>query len=380
MKKLLIHAWSVQKKNNHYYLPYTHWIYLQEIIKYFDEIVLLSPCKYLKETEETKYININSLGNIQIYELPSYSGGYISSIKYFLHYLNAYKSIKEITVYYARYPTPFGWLQKLFGKNKKRIIHYVGDPIDAAKKNPNFSFWKKKLFINGFYLENCLYDLACKGAKVFTNGHHLSEKLFIKGIKATPLISSTLTEKDFYFKEKDITPETTKFIYLGYLRTAKGIETIISAFALYNEIYPNSTLTIIGSGELDKKLKKTILDNNIKNVTFLGMINDRDRINHELRKSDIFLFGSLSEGSPRVILEAMANGLAVISTPVGSLPNLFINKYDIIFSDFKNSHDFLEKMLYLTKDNKKYNNIRLASYNKVKNITINSFIKEIFHE
>lgn len=380
MKKLLIHAWSVKKYNNSYYLPYTHWIYLKEITKYFDEIVLISPHQILNEKEIDSFLNLNEFNNIKIFELPSFSGRYVSSLKYFFHYLNAYFSIRNVTNYYSRYPTPFGWLQKIFGNNSKRIIHYVGDPIDTAKNNPHFSYLKKKILIYGFLIENILYTWACKGAHVYTNGHHLSEKLYSQGIKAKPLISSTLTEKDFYFKEKDITPETTKFIYLGYLRTAKGIETIISAFALYNEIYPNSTLTIIGSGELDKKLKKTILDNNIKNVTFLGMINDRDRINHELRKSDIFLFGSLSEGSPRVILEAMANGLAVISTPVGSLPNLFTNKYDIIFSDFKNSHDFLEKMLYLTKDNKKYNNIRLASYNKVKNITINSFIKEIFHE
>lgn len=380
MKKLLIHAWVVKKNNNHYYLPYTHWIYLQEITKYFDEIVLLSPCQKSNEKECADFIDLNLLENITIFELPSFSGGYVSSLKYFFHYFNAYRSIKEITTYYARYPTPFGWLQKIFGKNSQRIIHYVGDPIDAAKKNPNFSYFKKKLLINGFLIENILYTWACKGAQVYTNGHHLSEKLYLQGVKATPLISSTLTEKDFYFPKKNINPETVKFIYLGYLRTAKGVETIIHAFELYNNLYPNSTLTIIGSGELDKQLKKIIFDKKIKNINFLGMINDREKINHELRLSDIFLFASLSEGSPRVILEAMANGLAVISTPVGSLPKFFIDKHDIIFSDFNNPKDFFEKMLYLTSDIKIYNVIRSTSYNKVKKITLDNFIKEIFHE
>ena len=43
MKKLLLHAWSLEKVGMEYYLPYTQMVYLQEMVKYFDNITLLAP-------------------------------------------------------------------------------------------------------------------------------------------------------------------------------------------------------------------------------------------------------------------------------------------------------------------------------------------------
>lgn len=378
MKKILLHAWAVQKKDGKYYLPYTHWIYLNEIVKYYNKIVLLSSCKHLKEDETTNYIDI-TFSNVSVYELP-YSNGYLGAIKHFFSYRKAYKEIKDVTTYYARYPVPFGWLQKIYGKNKKRIIHYVGDPVDAAKNNPNFSALKRKVLITAFKPENALYNWACKGARVFTNGYHIAERLSKNNIKAIPIVSSTLTERDFFFKEKRINKYNTKFIYLGNLRTAKGVETILRAFKLYNEKYENSSFKIIGSGEFEYKLQQIVKNENIKNVDFLGRIDDRDLINYHLRDSDIFLFGSLSEGSPRVVLEAIANGLIVISTPVGSLPNIFENEKNILFADFNNPYDFYEKINLITQDEALSNIIRKESYNLIQNFTIQNFLKKIFDE
>lgn len=376
--KLLIHAWRVEKKDGHYYLPFSHWIYLKEIVQYYDEVVLIAGCKHLAGSQHTEDIAITGLGNISVHELPMGSGSYISSVKYFPAYFNAYRRVQGVSTYYSRYPTPFGWLQKLFATTTPRIIHYVGDPADAALNNPNFSVVKKKLLTSGFALENALYRWACKGATVYTNGHHLAARLAKAGIAATPLISSTLTDNDFYYADKTLQPESARFIYLGYLRTAKGVETVLQAFALYNKKYPNSSFTIIGSGEFAGPLETMVAEQQLSNVRFLGKIEDREVINAELRGADIFLFASLSEGSPRVVLEAMANGLAVISTPVGSLPDFFSDQQDIVFADFNDPQDFFNKMLQLTQNNSTYNALRSASYNKVKAVTIASFIERIF--
>lgn len=379
MKKILLHAWAVQKKDGKYYLPYTHWIYLNEIVKYYNKIVLLSSCKHLKEDETTNYIDI-TFSNVSVYELP-YSNGYLGAIKHFFSYRKAYKEIKDVTTYYARYPVPFGWLQKVYGKNKKRIIHYVGDPVDAAKNNPNFSALKRKVLITAFKPENALYNWACKGAEVFTNGYHIAERLSKSNIEVTPLISSTLNESDFHFEEnKSINPQDLKFIYLGYLRKAKGVETILRAFAIVQKKIPNAKLTIIGTGEFEANLKLICIEEQINNVSFLGHIDDRNQINQLLREHDIFLFGSLSEGSPRVILEAMANGLLVISTPVGSLPQTFVHEKNIIFARFNDEKDFSDKIISLVNNNNHYNFIRKNAFDKIKNYTIENFIKNIFNE
>ena len=53
----------------------------------------------------------------------------------------------------------------------------------------------------------------------------------------------------------------------------------------------------------------------------MGLIPNNE-IPNELRASDIFLLPSLHEGFALTLLEAMACGLPIVSTPVGSVPEI----------------------------------------------------------
>lgn len=380
MKSITIHAWTIHKVENKYFLPYTHWIYLNEISKLYYRICLISPIKGYDGSVENGMLEISNFRNVEVYELP-YSHGYIDALKYFRSYFKAYRRLKYFDSSYVRYPIPFGWLQKLFFKNKDRIIHFVGDPIDVTKANPNFNWLKRLILISFFLPEHLMYIWACRGARVFTNGYHLSERLSAYNLKATPIISSTLNEDDFYFNEKkEIDDVSPKIIYVGYLRKAKGVEIIIRAFILLQIKYPKAQLSIVGSGEFENELKEIVRKGEVSNVTFLGHVDDRNYLNHLLRIHDIFCFASLSEGSPRVILEAMANGINVVSTPVGSLPYVFEDRKEILFAKFKNEEDFCEKIEELIKSSDTALEIRSNAFVKVKEFTIKYFLKKIFYE
>ena len=56
-------------------------------------------------------------------------------------------------------------------------------------------------------------------------------------------------------------------------------------------------------------------------VNFLGWI-DIDELKHIYRVCDIFVMPSYTEGVPRTVLEAMSNGLAVVATRVGGIPEV----------------------------------------------------------
>ncbi|WP_435254331.1 glycosyltransferase family 4 protein [Tenacibaculum sp. A30] len=380
MKSILVHAWTLHKKENKYYIPYTHWVYLQEIVKYYDKVCLLSPVNKSLQ-DESQYESVSVFENVEVHELP-FSEGYIDAIKYFFTYKKAYKELApQYDEVYARYPIPFGWLQQKYFRNKKKIIHFVGDPIDTIINNPNLSFLKKKLYTTFFKPENYMFTKACKQASVYTNGYHIAERLNKKGIQATPLVSSTLNKDDFYFNnDKIINTEAPKIIYVGYLRKAKGVETVVNSFALLQREKPNASLTIVGHGESEELLKNIVKEQNIFNVLFTGHVDNREKLNELLRSHDIFCFASLSEGSPRVILEAMANGLAVVSTPVGSLPHTFVDKEDILFANFNDSEDFKNKLLTISSNKAHYDKIRKNSFKKVATFTIDNFIKKIFYE
>lgn len=373
--RLLIHTWTAYRKGSDYYLPYMHWVYLKEIQKYFSKVYIIVPVGLVEDPKDLIPLEFS---NVEILAVPFYSS-YKGAIKTFFHYLKRYYFLPDVDVAYSRYPAPFGWLQKVFLKKKKRIIHYVGDPLDAAKHNPNFSSFKKFIMSTLFLPEDKLFQWACGGADVFTNGFHIAERLKKRNITAQPLISSTLVEKDFYFSEKDIDVKKPKIIYVGYLRTAKGVETIIKAFNRLLKDFPEAIFSIIGEGEFEAELKRMVVDFDIEDkVIFYGFIDDRCRLNSFLRSHDLFCFGSLSEGSPRVILEAMANSVNVLSTPVGSLPFVFNNNENIIFADFNDDYDFYTKMKSLLSNPKEMKRIKKQAFLKVKKFTIENFIKSIF--
>lgn len=379
-KSLLIQAWALQKKDNKFYLPYTHWIYLNEIVKFYDRVCLISPVNSNNETVVDSLVDIGGFNNVVVKSLP-FSNTYINSLKNFFYYVKAYKALRDYQVVYARYPTPFGWLQKVFLKKSTRIIHFVGDPLDAAENNPNFSKIKKIVLKTFFKPEHALYLWACKGAKVFTNGYHLSERLSKNGIQATPLVSSTLSNEDFCFDAaKVIDKSHPKLLYIGYLRKAKGVETVIISYKLLREKYPGASLTIVGSGEFENGLKQIVENQKISGVEFLGHIDDRTKLNEIFRKHDIFSFGSLSEGSPRVILEAMANGLNVVSTPVGALPFIFKDKEEIVFAKYSDPSSFSNCYDFLISNSSMAYGLRYSAFQKVKDFTVQKFLKRIFGE
>ncbi|MBT8394399.1 MAG: glycosyltransferase family 4 protein [Bacteroidia bacterium] len=379
-KNLLIHAWTVHKSGHNNYLPYTHWVYLKEILKYYDTVSLLSPIKAYNQIAKGGMVSLNTFPRVKIIELP-FSNGYAGSIKHFFKYYSTYKNLKDIDVFYARYPIPFGWLAKVFNKEETRIIHFVGDPVDATKNNPNIGKVKKLLMLNLFMPEHKMYLWACRDASVYTNGYHIAEKLRKRGINAQPLISSTLKESDYYLEEgKTIKSASPKLVYVGYLRKAKGVETLIRSFKLVQKEFPSAILSIIGTGEFETELIRLVDQLKLKNVNFIGHIDDRDRLNKILRNHDIFCFASLSEGSPRVVLEAMANGLAVVSTPVGSLPVTFVDNEEILFANFNDPNTFYKQIEHLVANPLIYTAITKKAYKKVQSFTIESFIKNIFDE
>ncbi len=56
MKSIVIHAWSISYDGLNHYLPYTHWVYLNEIVKYYDKVSLLSPVTLNDEAKDSGFI------------------------------------------------------------------------------------------------------------------------------------------------------------------------------------------------------------------------------------------------------------------------------------------------------------------------------------
>lgn len=100
----------------------------------------------------------------------------------------------------------------------------------------------------------------------------------------------------------------------------KGLSYLLRAVAELRPEFPNLRLEIAGRGPLQGDLEREADRLGLTgHVRFLGW---RREIGPVLRSWDIFVMPSLDEGLPIAVLNAMAEGLPVVGTSVGGLPEL----------------------------------------------------------
>lgn len=107
------------------------------------------------------------------------------------------------------------------------------------------------------------------------------------------------------------------FLHVGRLAHEKGVQHILSAFALARELLPARSvhLIIAGGGPAEPALRAAAPPG----VTFLGVLDRSRRLPQLYASADAFVFASVTETLGLVVLEAMASGLPVIATSAGGV-------------------------------------------------------------
>lgn len=108
----------------------------------------------------------------------------------------------------------------------------------------------------------------------------------------------------------------------------KGEKVLIKAVKKARDRGFDISAVLIGDGTMRPTFEKLAEDLGIKDhIRFAGRLASADEVRKVLIDADMFVFPSQAEGLPRGILEAMAIGLPVLSTPVGGIPEVINSKY-----------------------------------------------------
>lgn len=110
-------------------------------------------------------------------------------------------------------------------------------------------------------------------------------------------------------------------LFLGMIGERKGVYDLLRAFAAAASGMPGLYLRLAGNGEVGKARKFAERLGLQREVEFLGWV-DAEARNGLLADTDVFVLPSYNEGLPVSVLEAMAWGIPVITTPVGGIPEL----------------------------------------------------------
>jgi L-malate glycosyltransferase len=305
--------------------------FFQRYLDVFDEVRLVTRMKDIRYNEIGNRIRVDGEG-IEFFSLPFYRGPweYITKLKKIQASFD--KAISGCDCAILRIPDQMSF--QLFSKIKKSKIPCAIEVV--AHSWELFSPGTIKTVVRPFLriLWDLLQKRTCKTAdgvsyvteeyiqkrypsNIATNNHERFETFYTSANLSECFFNGPRDASSF---NKDI---HTLVHISGINNSAKGHSELLHALAALKEKGKLYRMIFVGGGtlldyykELSSKLDLT------EEVTFYGHIPNVENIAKILKESDIFVFPTMTEGLPRVVLEAMASGLPCIATKVGGIPEL----------------------------------------------------------
>jgi len=144
----------------------------------------------------------------------------------------------------------------------------------------------------------------------------------------------------------------------------KGYPYLLEAVRLILEKRPDAWFLFVGSGPFEKEMKEKAREiSPSQQIIFTGFRHDVPAL---LGAMDLFVFASLWEGLPNVVLEAMAMAKPVVSTAVGGVPEVIGSGHDGVLVPPKDGRALSEAILSLLGDSKKAHEMGARAQEKIR--------------
>ena len=219
-------------------------------------------------------------------------------------------------------------------------------------------------------------------AKYF-HKYQLSEDNKSKTIKSSGIDLSSFSTKvdkkkiEKLKRELNIYSDRKTFILVSRMIKQKGIINYLkSAKLCYEEGYKYNFL-LVGQLDTDKSISKEEIDKYKGFVTYLGR---REDVKELMAISDVFVLPTYyREGVPRVLLEASAMGLALITTNMPGCKDVVSDEYNGKLIEVENAIDLSSIMIYMAEDEERLKRFKRNSKEKVKEFDLNLVVKN-YHD
>jgi N-acetyl-alpha-D-glucosaminyl L-malate synthase BshA len=186
-------------------------------------------------------------------------------------------------------------------------------------------------------------------------------------------IDTNVSEKVFTDCQRDLMAEPDEKIitHISNLRPVKRLNDVVSVFYKIQQSI-KAKLIIVGEGPEREAAEQLIKEYDIaNNVIFVGQSNEIDKI---LCFSDLFLLPSEAESFGLAALEAMVDGVPVISSNAGGLPEVNIHGESGFLSDVGDIDDMAANALKIFKDEKTLKEFKERAKKVAKSFDINTIV------
>ena len=151
--------------------------------------------------------------------------------------------------------------------------------------------------------------------------------------------------------------EPVRILSSGRLVEKKGFRYLIEACRLLSNRGEQYECTIAGSGPLEETLREQVFELGLSDrITVTGKPITQETLPEFMRSGDIYCLPCVwasdgdVDGLPQMLMEAMACGLPVISTPVTGTPDLVIDGETGLLVQSKNAEQLADALYTLLRD------------------------------
>jgi glycosyltransferase involved in cell wall biosynthesis/GT2 family glycosyltransferase len=177
------------------------------------------------------------------------------------------------------------------------------------------------------YIQNT-YDLKAEKLKVIYNGLDFD---FWDRKKSTPVL------------RKELELDSHRFVvgFIGRLSWEKQPQKFVEIAACFLSDPDPPLFVMIGDGKLEDDLRQMIEEKEVE--TLVKLLGARENVRDLLADVDLLVITSLQEGTPYVMLEAMAMGVPVLTPDLGGIKELLTENGGFILPEDAGVADFAEK-------------------------------------
>lgn len=278
---------------------------------------------------------------------------------------------------------PFGFW---YGARRRRLGSAAGPPYvmtmhgleerrnyamgrEARKGRADYFRWKNRVWQHVYHMPTYQWSFKTADQCIVTNREAM---LFLQLHYDLPPDRVWLVPNGVgpeFFHVRSFSPGmATRILFVGTWIDHKGIYYLAEAFEKVLREIPEARLTIAGCIEQEERVRRGFAPA-VQTALEVWPFVPRAEIPSLYAEHEIFVLPSLMEGMPLVLLEAMASGMAVITTESNGMTDLVEDSHDGLFVIPGSSDSLASAMTKLCRDAELRQRLGHAAQEKMKRYT-----------
>jgi glycosyltransferase involved in cell wall biosynthesis len=324
--------------------------YIAEFSRHFEGVTVFAPT-----TDRQTYFSgcVLNAPNIKVVPLPFFMT-HMQAMKHAPSIITAFRRhCHDLDVINARATAPLAYVLWLLTRSRgvPFVYHFASDPFEVLRNSPKYRGWRGRFARAAYGLEFEIQKRVLRHNYGFASGQPLADRLRKHTPNVAGVVTSSLIADDYAQRDDTCIGPVIRLLFVGCLRREKGVDDLIRAVRIMRDGGNRIELDVVGDGDYRGNLEQMARSLDLSaHIRFHGFVVMGPVLNHFYDNADIFVLPSLSEGSPKVVLEAMAHSLPVVATPVGNVPAMLENGRRGVLTPMQDPGALAEGILRLVSD------------------------------